>query len=538
MPTLTAGNQVTLTVQGYETYSVVSGHNTNFRVTFTPSNPTTNAAGYSRTFGPLATAQSLGPFGVPGSLLISADAFPSGGSLTYTYSAPAGLIAPAAINADGVALYDATTTASATCTVGSATANFSAADIGKVCVVLAYTNTVPTPRYGTITAVAGPTSCTASLSGSPGALTGATFIYGTDAGADIDAVLTAAAANAAKGTVWLPNGIICTTRQHILPTGVYLRGFGNNSSGGKAKDFRHTGTSLVLTSFYAANAFLTLGTIGSSDPRGTALEYLNIDCANLTPLCVSGATTGRTNRLYAVTAVRGNGAETYNSGATDRVSHCHFIGHNSSNTVSLSGDTSFGPNNIVTGAGNGFYGVKASNGDDILIQGNHIWKDSVDNTMLGGSIWLSFNSGNTKAGSVTVIGNKCDTNYGSAIRVSVSGNSSARSIALVGNHCFNNDNVANNTGPVIELNVGAGSDIRALTISANHARASFNGTGVGQFSTLIDNSASAGTIYGSWAGGNVGHGVNALYSSFVPTMDGGNLIVAGAGTTVTKSTIA
>lgn len=448
------------------------------------------------------------------------------------------LVSGAGIAADGVALYDATTTASATCTVGSATGSFSAADIGKVCVVLSYTNTVPTPRYGTITAVASPSSCTAALSGSPGALTGATFIYGTDQGAAIDTALAAAAAGASKGMLWLPNGIICTTRQHILPTGVYLRGFGNNSSGGKAKDFRHYGTSLVLTSFYAANGFLTLGTIGSSDPRGTALEYLNVDCANLSPSCINGASTGRTNRMYAVTAVRGQGAETYNSGATDRVSHCHFIGQNSGNVVSLSGDNNFGPNNIVTGAGNGFYGIKASNGDDVLIHGNHIWKDSLDTTMLGGSIWLSFNSGNTTAGSVSVLGNKCDTNYGSAIKITVSGSSSVRGISIANNHCFNNASVANNTGPVIELNVGAGSDIRGLTIGGNHARASFSGTGVGQWTSLIDNSASAGTIFGSWVGGNVGHGVNALYNTFAPTMDAGNLIMAGAGTAVTKSTIA
>ena len=448
------------------------------------------------------------------------------------------LVSGAGISADGVALYDATTIASATCTVGSATASFSAADIGKPCVVLPYTNTVPTPRYGTITAVASPTSCTAALSGSPGALTGATFIYGSDQGGAIDAALAVASAGASKGMLWLPNGIICTTRQHILPTGVYLRGFGNNSSGGKAKDFKHYGTSLVLVSYYAASPFLTLGSISSADPRGTALEYLNVDCCNLTGTCIGASASGRTNRLYAITAVRGNGGQTYDSGPTDRVSHCHFINQNSSNVVSLSGDTNFGPNNVVTGAGNGFYGVKASNGDDITIHGNHIWKDSADTTMLGGAIWLSFNSGNTTAGSVSVLGNKCDTNYGSAIKISVSGSSSARSISIANNHCFNNASVANNTGPVIELNVGAGSDIRGLTIGGNHARASFSGTGVGQWTYLIDNGASAGTIYGSWAGGNVGHGVNALYNAFVPTMDAGNLVMVGAGTAVTKSTIA
>ena len=84
-----------------------------------------------------------------------------GMSTAEAAAAAQALVSGAGISADGVALYDATTTASATCTVGSATASFGAADIGKPCVVLSYTNTVPTPRYGTITAVASSTSCTA-----------------------------------------------------------------------------------------------------------------------------------------------------------------------------------------------------------------------------------------------------------------------------------------------------------------------------------------------------------------------------------------
>jgi hypothetical protein len=443
----------------------------------------------------------------------------------------------AGIVPDGVQLTDVTASNSATCALQSASATFTQADVGKCCVLMPYTDTQQTARFGTITAVAGANNATASLSGAPGALTNAILFYGTDNGAAIDAALAAAAAGKNRGGMTFPLGIVCTTRQHVQPTGVAVKGMFSNSSGGKSKDFKHYGSSLVLCSFVASGPFWALGTAGSGDPRGTQLSDINIDCANLSSRCIDGSSYGRTEHLFRVTAVRGNGSDTYCSGATSRASMCCFLGANQANTVSLAGDATF-INNIVTGAGNGFYGIKASNGDDITISNNHIWKDGVASTMLGGSIWLSFNSGNTTAGSVTVALNKCDTNYGSGIKISVSGNSSARSISLIGNHLFNNPQVANNTGPVIELNVGSGSEIRGLIIQGNHARASWTGTGVGQWTYLIDNSASAGTIYGSWVGGNVGHGVNNLYNAFAPTMDGGNLIMAGTGTTVTKSTIA
>lgn len=438
---------------------------------------------------------------------------------------------------DGVQLVDVSTTNSTTCTITSASAAFTSADIGKICVVMPYTDTQTTARSGTITAVTSATACTATLSGAPGTLTNAIFIYGTNNATAIDAVLTAAAALPNKRSVTFPLGIICTNKSHTQPTGTHIRGMFSNSSGGKSKDFRHYGTSLVLCGFSASSAFWITGTVGGGDPRGVQLSDINIDCCNLASRAIDGSTSGRTEHLFRVTALRGSGAETYNSSATSRAMMCCFLGANQSNTVSLSGDATF-VNNIVTGAGNGFYGIKCSNGDDINISNNHIWKDSSASSLLGGSIWLSFNTSNTIAGSVTVSLNKCDTNYGSGLKITVSGTSSARSISIIGNHFFNNNSVANNTGPVIELNVATGCDIRGLIIQGNHARASFASLSFGQWTYLIDNSASVGTIYGSWVGGNVGHGVNNLYNTFTPTMDGGNLIMAGTGTVVTKSVIA
>jgi len=433
---------------------------------------------------------------------------------------------------DGVALYDATSTASASSVVGSVSAAFTAADVGKVCVVIPYTDSGLTPRWGTIVSVESATSCTTSLSGSPGALTGATFIYGTDNGAAIDAALASAGAAATKGVVILPLGITMSTLLHVVPSGVILGGVSNNPTGGKAKDFKHYGSSLVAAKA-TAGAFVTLGSFGAADPRGSHLRNLNVDCMNLTTQCVSGDG-GRTSHVFSCTLVRGI-QETYKGGPTSRLMFSVFMGQNAYNTVQLSGDSTM-LYNIVTGAGNGYYGIKTSNGDDIQIAHNHIWKDSSASAMLGGSIWLSHFSGTT-SGSVNVNNNKCDTNYGSAIKLTISGTSTqVRAINIHGNDCFNNDAVTNDTGPVIELSVAATCVLKGLSIQANTGRGSWNNQSLGQWASFIDGSAIAGNIYGSVVGGNVAVNCNALYATFTPDHDNGNIAIAGTGTTQTKST--
>ena len=311
-----------------------------------------------------------------------------------------------------------------------------------------------------------------------------------------------------------------------------MRGVANNPTGGKAKDFKHYGTSLVLVK-NQTGAFVTLGSFGSTDPRGSHLRDMNVDCFNLSTNCVSGDG-GRTSHVSYCTLVRGI-QETYKGGPTSRLMFNMFMGQNAFNVVQLSGDSTMLYNN-VTGAGNGYYGIKIANGDDVQVAHNHIWKDSSASTMLGGSIWLSHFSGTT-SGSVSVNNNKCDTNYGSAIKLTVSGSSTqVRAINIHGNDCFNNDAVANNTGPMIELSVAATCIVKGLSIQANTGRGSWNNQSLGQWSALIDGSAIAGNIYGSVVGGNVAVNCNALYATFTPDHDNGNIAIAGTGTTQTKST--
>lgn len=434
---------------------------------------------------------------------------------------------------DGQAVYDATSTASSTSTIGSATASFTSADIGKACAILPYTATGVNSRYGTITGVIDANTVTTSLNLSPGALSSATFVWGTDDGAAIDDAFAAAAASPSKGAVFFPLGITVSTLAHVLPASCHIRGVFNNPTGGKAKDFRHYGSSLVLAGYIATGSFVTLGDSTESNTKGVSIRDINIDCFNLAPNPIKQSTFDRTAHISYSTFVRGNFQ--MELPPTSRAVFNTFLGSNQSNVVVLSGDSTF-TNNIVTGAGNGFYGIKTGNGDDILIAHNHIWKDALESTMLGGAIWCSQYSANVKAGSITIAHNKLDTSYGPHIKIGVSGNSTMRGISIVGNNGFHSDSVPDATYPYMDIDVEEGSSIRGLTIQNNTGRGSWNTPTKSRYTHFIDGSGIAGTVLGSNVGGNTIDNCDAMFLNFTPDHDGGNITIAGTGTVLTKST--
>lgn len=428
---------------------------------------------------------------------------------------------------DGIALYDATATNSTTSTITSATANFTSADIGKKCVTVPYVDTLAqTVRYGTITAVSSPNSCTVLLNVAPGALTGATFIYGTDDLAAYNAAIAAADASNIS-SVFVPGGISCLAGNLIIPMGMTLFGVGNYATGGRAKDFKYKGSSLVLVSFLAAD-FVTGGNGGNS-PRGVTLHHLNIDCLNLATHSFKSG--GRTVHVNNCTLLHGI-TNTIETGATSRFHMCCIFGHNDAcNVVQITGDSTF-TNNLVIGAGNGFYEIKTSNGDDIVITGNHLWKDAQLSSMLGGSIFVSQNSGDTKAGGITISNNKFDTAFGPHILIRVSGSSTLRGINIVGNQSMNNDAVVNGTGAFIQLEVQSGNILRCLNVHSNMVRGSWNDPTKGQHSYFLDASLTAGTVYASSLTGNViDNVVSGGLLNFTPTYTAGNLYMVGTGTT-------
>lgn len=431
---------------------------------------------------------------------------------------------------DGDALYDVTTTATATCTVTSITASFTNDDVGKNAAILAYLDTM-TVKYGVITSVNSPTSAVVTLNSAIGALTNATMVYGTDDSAAIN--LACAAAKLGNGAVFVPGGISCVKASSIIiPVGVTLFGITNFATGGRAKDFKYSGSSIVSVG-YNAQATIIAGDSSGADPKGSQIYGLNIDAFGLAYNAYTGGSTSRTSRIDHCTLLRGVG-ETIVGSPTSRINNCSIFGQHQSiaSVVTLYGDSTFS-NNIVTGAGKGQYSIKLSNADDINISNNHMWKDGSLASMLGGQIFISLNTGFLTSGSVTILGNKLDTSFGPHIYIKASGNSKGRGININSNHAFQNDSVPNATYPFMQVEIQAGSELRGLNVHGNGCHASWNDPTKGTLTAFLDNSASVGTITGSSITGNIADNCAAGYISLTPTYTAGNMFIAGTGTTVT-----
>jgi hypothetical protein len=285
---------------------------------------------------------------------------------------------------------------------------------------------------------------------------------------------------------------------------------------------------------YSAGNFITHGNSAASDTRGARIADINIDCFNLATSCVVKGTNSRTARFTNSTFVRGRG-DVISASPTSRIFLCSIIGGNNGNGVVLSGDSTF-LYNIVTGAGNGFAAVKCYNAHDVQIAHNHIWKDADTYSLLGNAVWISQGEANTLAGSINITENKFDTSYGAHVKITVSGNAALRGISIAGNTGFQNNAVPDDTYPFIEINVASGSSIRGLNIQNNMGHGSWASSSEGEYTYFIDNSASAGNIYGSNVGGNTIDNCGGMYNAFTPDHDSGNITIAAAGTTLTKST--
>ena len=441
---------------------------------------------------------------------------------------------------DGQVVYDAVTTgaSASSMTLTSATANFTAADVGKLCAHKPRTASGNYTRYGTITAVNSSTSITINVSGVT-ATTGQLFVWGSDDKTAITAAMTAAAS--AKKPVYLPNAITCAGSQITVPTGVTFFGSGNATCVDYARTFEYWNSTLVLLAFEPASGGFVkmgnngLGVGGGGGTRGTNIYDMNIDCLDLAAQAIAidtGSNFTRGNHMRGVTAVRGT-AQTAALSPSSVTEHCTFIQNQLGSCVKLGGDSRF-VNNYVFGSGNGFHGIHANSGD-VYIGFNHIWKDSDTASALGSAIYVEIWGGVTSTpskGSISIHGNEFDTSFGAHIWIDVAANTYGRAVDIVGNHGFQNDSVPNATYPCIKISVAAGGSLRALTVMGNAFQGSWNDNTKGQYTYLIDGSGITGTVIASSVIGNVADNCAAIYNSFTPTTSSGNSVIAGAVATV------
>lgn len=87
MPTVTAGNNVAVTISGDQTIDISVNHNNSGRFQFVPSNSSSvmGDGGTGLSFGPMPMSKTYGPFGVAGTITVFCDV----GTVTYTVNSSA-----------------------------------------------------------------------------------------------------------------------------------------------------------------------------------------------------------------------------------------------------------------------------------------------------------------------------------------------------------------------------------------------------------------------------------------------------------------
>ncbi len=442
------------------------------------------------------------------------------------------------VTMDGKAVHDASVTGSsaASMNVYSTSALFTAADVGKKCAHIPKTEDGHYTRFGSITAFIDSQNVTVSLSGIT-AVTAQTFVWGTDSTAALNTAL--ASAGSAKAPCYIPSGICVCTDTVIVPTGVTMFGDGNHTFVSFARDFEYYNSCLVLVSYISSGSgFVQLGNNGlgnngtSSGTRGTNLMNLNVDAMGLADEAAVGPDTGtnagRGNHIHKCTIIRG-GSEALWSGASSVVDGCTIVQQQRGRVVFQGGDARL-TNNFIFGAGATFPAIEAGAGD-LLIQGNHIWKDAGTPSATGGAVHITVYGGVTSMsskGSIIVSNNQFDTSFGAHVTIDVAANTFVRAVNISDNLGFQNDDVPNATYPCISLIVASGGSIRALSIMGNVFQGSWYDNTKGQYTCLIDGTGIVGTVRASTVVGNTADNCAALYTSFTPTYTAGNHVIPGA----------
>lgn len=428
---------------------------------------------------------------------------------------------------DGVALYDASTTNSTTSTVNSPSGSFKSTDVGKCCAVHSRSGTVAlaNARYGFITAVASPTQCTAVFNLSPGALTNAMFVYGTDNAVPMQAAITAAIASRDK-ILKLPGGIICSSAGLTGSGNIIMEGAGRSYTELEWYNFDYAGTTLAVCGS-SANAALYFN--GST--TGPRLYGFNVDAMGISQHGLR--TDGRAASISDVTVLKplgGSGnSHALKMGPGSMVDHCTIIGGYNCHPLAAGGDSQVTSCNIY-GAGTGYFACKLSGVSDFIFSKNHVWALGAG-TFNSGSVFIEAWQSSAPMGSVKVSNNQFDTAQNAPhISISVAANCKLLSVDISNNNAFNN-NAVTTPYPWLSLSVAAGGEIRGLGVKGNEIMGSWSDPTQGLHSYLIDGTGIVGAVKGSRVAlNNIDRPTVGGYNTFTPDYTAGNTRVNAAGT--------
>lgn len=440
---------------------------------------------------------------------------------------------------DGVVLYTCQQTSGSNvlnCSDGA----FTSADIGKS--FLAYNMdatalTLANKLTGTITGVNSATQITVSANAAANVTSAnGRLVYGTDRAAEIQGLLNDARS---KGGYFRQHiGLAVCGSNIVVPGGVVMEGSGRDYP--STREFLNRGSALIRVGTYdVSGAFVTLGdalTNYGSNYVKPEMIGIGVDAAE------------RCSRAVSLYAARARVRECTIWRGMDWAVACNdgdpwLIGNviaqmNVGGVVWGTGDMHLFDNHI-RGSGNGGHQIYLRNVSDARISRNHMFKGGVGtspglnySTLLGNNINLEFTGYlGTKHSNIHIDNNVFDGTAGAHVKLSVGATATitTKALAITGNSFFQN-NLPNNTYPVVDIVLANSSVIGGLVVTNNAGIAVLYGLTTDAYSAFIA-ATGTGTIPGAIVANNHVDTCSAGVTGFTPLVGANqNVRTDAAGT--------
>jgi len=440
--------------------------------------------------------------------------------------------------ADGKVSNDGSVTTASPNTITTATAFFTSSMIGKRVLVVSALDTSTYAVGGFISAVASSTSATFTGTVTT-TLSLANVVVGSDNSAALDAAATQAALTGEN--IYLPDGVICTHNQWIIPDGIGSI-IGHTPPVPQPIMTPSKGTCLVYIGLLgsAGQGFIELGTQTSSvEPTRTvtAIDSVAIDAGNRFETALIMKT--RRSQLRNSVVQRGTISAVKVSGGVVRLINNTLGQQNINNVLNIAGapDCKVYYNEIRQAGSGGTSSavVYAASANNVVIVGNHFWN--------GASGTLSAASPNTQAQNIridsgadcqnyTIVGNVFDGAYGHHIKLRLTGGSAVmRGVSITGNTFFQTNGFPDATFAVLNIEIGAGTSVKGLTFTGNSGRAL---SSAATYRAMIEKEFS-GTVTHDVVGDNsflecALPFYNVSGGTWIPTQHANNVVAPGGST--------
>jgi hypothetical protein len=380
------------------------------------------------------------------------------------------------VGVSGRTVADAVT--NGTTTVTSASAAFTAADVGALVVITGSADGDATAGHSFASMVASVTNATTIVltAGPSFSITAANLSVGADNKTAINSFLTAIAGG--RGLV--PPGIFLTSGQHTVPGASILEGSGYDYNAVDTPPqhgsvFQYAGT--ISSPAY----FFQLGSSGAGGAgvNNAMLKGVAIDASNL---CGSAVLATAIRCIVAETQVwRGSTNALQASGGAIWVVNS-VLGQQNLGDVfyGVGGDVHIVAS-IMRDPGSGGACAHVRNVNDFLFNANHCWSGGssvVSSSYPCNNILIDNTSAGSDVDNYVITGNLFDGVYGHAIVLNPTGGTSDRitAVTITGNSFFAVSGFPDNTFYAVYLNTSANNNIRGLTIADNAIRGVEGGT--------------------------------------------------------------